>query len=168
MATNDPRSIFITGLRNAHAMERQAQELTERQSERLTDYPEVQQRVRQHLDETKEQIRRLDQCLESLGESRSALKDAGLSFLGNMMAGSHAMAADEILKNSFGNYAFEHYEIAAYKSLLVMAEQLGMESARSLLQQSLREEQNMAKWIDDHLRDVTIQYMRHEELEAAR
>lgn len=168
MAKNDARSIFITGLRNAHAMESQAQELTERQSERLTDYPEVQQRVRQHLDETKEQLRRLDQCLESLGESRSALKDAGLSFLGNMMAGSHAMADDEILKNSFGNYAFEHYEIAAYKSLLVMAEQLGLESARSLLQQSLREEQNMAKWIDDHLRDVTIQYMRHEELEAAR
>ena len=168
MPKNDARSIFITGLRNAHAMESQAQELTERQSERLTDYPEVQQRVRQHLEETKEQIRRLDQCLESLGESRSVLKDAGLSFLGNLMAGSHAMADDEILKNSFGNYAFEHYEIAAYKSLLVMAEQLGMESARSLLQQSLREEQNMAKWIDDHLRDVTIQYMRHEELEAAR
>lgn len=33
--------IYITGLRNAHAMEIQARELMERQSERLDDYPDV-------------------------------------------------------------------------------------------------------------------------------
>jgi ferritin-like metal-binding protein YciE len=39
------RDIFLAGLRNAHAMETQARELMERQSERLTDYPEVQARI---------------------------------------------------------------------------------------------------------------------------
>jgi ferritin-like metal-binding protein YciE len=44
----------------------------------------------------------------------------------------------------------------------------GFDSARSLLQRSLHEEQNMAEWIEGHLRDLTMQYLRHEELERAR
>lgn len=39
--TNAARDTFVVGLRNAHAMEVQARELMERQSERLDEYPEV-------------------------------------------------------------------------------------------------------------------------------
>ncbi len=49
------RDIFVTGLRNAHAMETQAREMMERQSERLTDYPDVQAKVKTHLVETEGQ-----------------------------------------------------------------------------------------------------------------
>src|SRR3954454_15147269 len=59
------RDIFVVGLRNAHSMEVQARELMERQSERLTDYPEVQAKVRAHLRETEEQLNRLEKCLSS-------------------------------------------------------------------------------------------------------
>jgi ferritin-like metal-binding protein YciE len=65
------RDIFITGLRNAHAMETQARELMERQSERLTDYPHIQAKIKVHLRETEGQLKRLDECLSSLGESAS-------------------------------------------------------------------------------------------------
>src|SRR3954452_18897798 len=122
MAINKARDLFVIGLRNAHALEIQARELMERQSERLADYPQVQARVRQHLEETKSQIRRIEQCLDQVGESASTMKDTALSFLGNLAALGHAAAADEILKNTFANNAFEHYEIAAYKSLLTLAE----------------------------------------------
>ena len=50
MATN-ARETFVVGLRNAHAMEVQARELAERQSERLDQYPEVKARVAAHLQE---------------------------------------------------------------------------------------------------------------------
>ncbi len=49
------REIFIVGLRNAHAMETQARELMERQSERLDEYPEVKTKLTAHLQETNEQ-----------------------------------------------------------------------------------------------------------------
>jgi ferritin-like metal-binding protein YciE len=78
-----------------------------------------------------------------MNQESSRLKDAGMALLGNLMAGSHALAGDEIIKSSFADYAFEHYEIAAYKSLLVLAEQVGLPQAQSSLQQSLNEEQ---KW----------------------
>ena len=105
------RDIFITGLRNAHAMETQARELMERQSERLTDYPDVQAQMKVHLRETEGQLKRLDECLSSLGETASALKDTAQSFMGNMMAMAHSVAGDEILKNTFANNAFENFEI---------------------------------------------------------
>jgi ferritin-like metal-binding protein YciE len=65
---NKARDVFIVGLRNAHAMEVQARELMERQSERLSDYPEVQAKVKQHLAETNQQLGRLEQCLDECGE----------------------------------------------------------------------------------------------------
>jgi hypothetical protein len=46
-------------------MEEQAKEVMERQSERLTDYPEVKARVQTHLRETEEQLTRLERCLSS-------------------------------------------------------------------------------------------------------
>lgn len=164
---NSAREIFVTGLRNAHAMEVQARELMERQSERLTDYPEVRQKVAEHLRETNEQLKRLESCLSAYGESTSTLKDTAQSVVANTMAVAHSMAGDEILKNTFANNAFEHFEIAAYKSLLALCGPAGAETSRSLLEMSLREEEQMASWIDANVQKVTMQYVANEQRRAA-
>jgi ferritin-like metal-binding protein YciE len=166
MAAETARNLLITGLRNAHAMERQAQELMERQSERTNDFPEVKARLQRHLDETRQQLRRLESCLEQCGERESAIKDVALSTMGNLAAMAHTMAGDEILKNTFANNAFEHYEIAAYKSLLALCERAGVDLSAAL-RTSLREEEEMAAWIDGHVKDVTLQYLAKEERAAA-
>jgi ferritin-like metal-binding protein YciE len=79
---------------------------------------------------------------------------------------AHAMAGDEILKNTFANNAFEHYEIAAYKSLLALCKQAGIDLSGPLTA-SLREEEQMAAWIDGHVEAVTLQYLAQEERAAA-
>lgn len=90
--SNTARDVFIVGLRNAHAMETQARELMERQSEWLDDYPDVKARVSAHLNETNEQLRRLEQCLEACGESSSSIKDTAQSLAANATAMAHSMA----------------------------------------------------------------------------
>lgn len=165
MASKVARDMFIVGLRNAHAMETQARELMERQSQRLAAFPAMEARVREHLAETEMQLRRLEDCLEAAGESPSTLKDSALAALGNLTAMGHALAGDEILKNTFANEAFEHYEIAAYKSLLTLCDRAEMRSAAQPLQQSLQEEERMADWIDDHIGEVTLSYLAKEERE---
>ena len=158
-SSTDPiTSLFITGLRNAHAVEKQALSIMTPQVSRIEHYPEVADRLRQHIEETNGQIARLDELLASLDTSGSTLKDAALSFTGAMAALAHTPAGDEILKNSFANYAFEHFEIAGYKSLLTRAEVGNFSSATAALQQSLREEQDMAEWIDQSLPLVTRRY----------
>jgi ferritin-like metal-binding protein YciE len=79
--------------------------------------------------------------------------------MGNVAALGHASASDEVVKNTFANYAFEHYEIAAYQGLLVVAEVAGEQRSTSVLQQSLREEQAMAQWIEDHLKPTMLRYV---------
>jgi ferritin-like metal-binding protein YciE len=156
------RDLYVTGLVNAHALENQAVQLLSRQVERLENYPQMEQRMRQHIDETRRQEARLAEILRALGTSPSAVKDVGLSIMGNLAAMVHAPAKDEVIKNTFANYAFEHYEIATYRSLLAMADAAGDASAPTALRESLSEEERMAQWIADHVDETTRTYMRLE------
>lgn len=160
------KDLFITGLKNAHAMENQAHEMLERQAERMTDYPELRQRVTEHLQETKEQLARLEKCLADLGTSPSTIKDATLAFGANIAAMGHAMAKDEVLKNTFASNALENFEIAAYKSLLALADAAGIQM-KTVLEASLREEERMAEWMDAHIQPITLEFLHHEEKAAA-
>ena len=156
---NSPRDTYITGLVNAHALENQAVSILSRQIERLESYPEMSEQIRLHIDESKAQAQRLEEILQSLGTSSSTLKDLVTSFAGNMAAIAHVPMQDEVMKNTFANFAFEHFEIAAYRSLLTMAELAGDNSSPKLLQQSLNEEIRMAKWIEDNLDATTRKYV---------
>ena len=158
MATS-PRDTYITGLVNAHALENQAISILSRQVERLESYPEMSDQLRLHIDESKTQAARLEEILQAHGTSHSTLKDLVTSFTGNMAALAHAPMQDEVMKNTFANFAFEHFEIAAYRSLLAMADLAGDSSSPKLLQQSLSEEIRMAKWIEDNLDATTRKYV---------
>lgn len=151
--------LFITGLKNAHAMENQALAIMRPQVDRIEHYPEVKAKLEQHITETEGQIARLEQVLDDFGTAKSTLKDATLSLAGTMAALGHSPAEDEILKNSFANFAFENYEAAAYKSLIAIARQAGETDAAGLLQQNLDEELAMADWLDDNLEVVTSQFV---------
>jgi ferritin-like metal-binding protein YciE len=158
MPATETRSIYITGLRNAHAMENQALSIMRPQVGRIENYPDVEQRLVRHIAETENQIRRLEQLLDAVGDDKSTLKDLALSVAGGLAALGHTAAPDEILKNAFANFAFENYEAAAYKSLIVLAGEVGETSAVAVLTQNLAEELAMAKWLDDNIGAVTLRY----------
>lgn len=151
--------LYLSGLKNAHALEKQATQLLERQLERLENYPEVETLLRRHLLETKQQITRIDEILTSFGEESSILKDIATMFTGNMAALGHTIMNDEILKNHFANYAFENFEIASYVSLITIAEASGRAAHVSALQTTLREEQNIAQAIIELTPALTRKYM---------
>lgn len=152
------RDLFITGLKNAHAMENQALSIMRPQATRIESYPEVEAMLNRHVSETEGQIQRLETILDSLDADRSALKDMALSVAGTFAAVGHTVAPDEILKNSMANFAFENYEIAAYKSLLALAEASGNTMALEGLEANLEEEIAMAEWLDSNIEAVTLQF----------
>jgi ferritin-like metal-binding protein YciE len=154
----DTQHIFVEGLRNAHAMENQALSIMKPQLSRIESYPDVARVLEKHIAETEGQIQRLETVLDSLGESKSGLKDLGLSMAGTMASLGHTVAPDEIVKNSFANFAFENFEIAAYKSLIALASKSGNTQAVDLLTLNLDEELAMADWLDQNIEAVTLQY----------
>jgi ferritin-like metal-binding protein YciE len=151
--------IYRTGLRNAHALEQQAIQLMERQVERYERYPEVTQRLQQHIRETEGQIARLEELMHGLGTDRSAIKDWVTSIMGNIAAIGHSIMPDEILKNTFANLAFENFEVASYTSLIAMAEATGNSRHVAALRQSLNEEERMAAWIRENTPMISLKFL---------
>lgn len=158
MNENPTRDIFVSGLKNAHAMENQALSIMKPQVKRIENYPDIAAKLEEHITETEGQIARLEEILTSLAEDYSSLKDLALSFTGSMAAMAHSVAGDEILKNSFANFAFENFEIAAYKSLITIAELGGHEGLVSGLKQSLDQEIAMAAWLEENLLPTTVKF----------
>ncbi len=159
LANSTLRSVFVTGLQNAHAVENQALALIDRQLDRLVNYPELSERLRMHRGETEVQIRRVEEMLAAFNSSSSGWKDMAMNFMGNMAALGNVMAADEVLKDQLVNYAFENFEIASYRSLIAMSEAGDFPDATKLLRDTLREEEAMAAWVLDTLPDLTLKYV---------
>jgi len=78
---------------------------------------------------------------------------------GNLAALAHMLAPDEILKNSFANFAFENFQAASYKALIVMAQEWGFTEALPLLAESLREELAMVAFLDETLPLIVKRYI---------
>lgn len=68
---DETRDIFVTGLKNAHAMENQALSIMKPQLSRIENYPEVAAKLEQHIRETEGQIVRIEDVLASLNEDHS-------------------------------------------------------------------------------------------------
>jgi len=63
-----------------------------------------------------------------------------------------------VIKNTLANFAFEHFEIAAYKSLIALAEQIGDADGVRVLKVSLHEEEAMAAWINENIAPTTLKF----------
>ena len=141
MSSDEAKQIYIMGIQSAHALEKQATQLINRQLERIESYPEVAALLRQHGAETEAQIQRLDGILQELGSSPSTIKDLATEMSGNMAALGHTVMSDEVMKNHFANVAFEAFEQATYRSLIAMAQAAGFQHHVAIYEASLREEE---------------------------
>ncbi|EJI6502678.1 ferritin-like domain-containing protein, partial [Salmonella enterica subsp. enterica serovar Kentucky] len=112
-------------LRDAHAMEKQAESMLESMASRIENYPDIKARIEQHISETKHQITMLEEVLDRNGISRSVLKDSmsKMAAMGQSIGGM--FPSDEIVKGSISGYVFEQFEIACYTSLLAAAKKAG-------------------------------------------
>lgn len=129
------------------------------QAARIEHYPELKARIEQHIEETLGQQALLEGCITRLGSSPSRLKDAmgKVAAMGQAIGGM--VASDEIVKGSMAGYVFEHMEIASYRTLIAAAEALGDQETRAACERILVEEEAMARWLQDHLPDVTRQFL---------
>ncbi len=156
------RDVLIVGLRNAYAVEGQALSTMGNVRDRLEHYPELKAAVAHHIHETERQRQMVEECLGRFGESPSALKEMALKLMGNIQAMGHAMAGDEVLKDLFALFAFEHFEQAAYRSLIAMAEEVGEPSVAQTCREILRQEEAMAEKLGRLIEPVTRTYLNRE------
>lgn len=164
MAQPDER--MIKWLRDTHAMEKEAESMLTTMASRIEHYPELKQRVEQHIEETRSQASRVEARLQALGSDTTTVKDASSSAMGAVAAGSHAFWSDEVLKGFGASYAFEHLEIAAYRNLMFAAEALGDTATAQLCREILPEEEAMAGWLLEHQQALVQQFIALDQAEG--
>ncbi len=144
--------------------------------------PEAEQRLKQHLGETRAQQDRLRQIITNRGGDPIDAK-AGLPTLRlpattmakKMLSGmaksvtgegdTNPLPEELELMHTKEDYGIEQLEVISYKTLIEMCQKLGVQDAIPLLKQSLQEEESMANWIDANA--STLFHMLWPRIEAA-
>jgi len=133
---------FIDELRDTYDAEKQLTKALAKLAKAASS-PELQDAFETHLEETQGQIQRLEQVFESLDEKVRGKHCDGIA--GIIEEGKSIMEEDfddttmDACLIAAGQRA-EHYEMAAYGTLIAWAQAMGHKEAATLLQQNLNEE----------------------------
>ena len=157
--STDVQTIYLGSLRNTHAAEQQGLQQMERQLDGLERYPEYAALLRRHIEVTRGQLERIERALSEAGGDVSAFKEAVTGTAGTIGAAVHAMAQDETLKNLYAGYAYQFEQIAAYRSLSVIARRAGYSQHVTWIEQSILEEEQAAEAAAALIGPVTEQYL---------
>ncbi len=135
---------FIDELRDSYDGEKQLSKALPKMAKAASD-PKLRQAFEAHLKETENQIARLEKVFASLDEKVRGKHCEGIA--GIIEEGKSIMEQDfdeatmDACLIAAGQRA-EHYEIAAYGTLVAWAEAMGHTDAAELLQQTLDEEKS--------------------------
>ena len=157
--TNSKQTL-IAWLRDAHAMERATVDNLDRLADRLSRYPQLAARFREHWRESLGQVEHIETCLKNLGSDTSTFKDLTSRFIGIAQAYAVAVVPDEIVKDCLAAYASRHFEIAAYVSLGAAALALEEPEIARMCNEHLQQERTMASWLEQQIPEVTLEFLR--------
>lgn len=156
---------FISWLQDAYAMEVEIAKVLESHQSAAEDYPEVQDKIAEHLEVTKQHAERVKECLEGLGESTSTVKSMIGTMMGAVTGPSTAPFGDQVIKNSMLEYATEHFEMAAYRNLAAAAEELGHPEIVTMCEEILADEEEMEEWLEENSGELISQYLQEKAAE---
>jgi ferritin-like metal-binding protein YciE len=145
MASIDSMSaLFVDELRDIYDAEKRLTKAIPKLAKKATSR-ELRSALQAHLGETEQQVERLEQAFDHLGERAKAKPCAGMR--GIIEEGDEHVGEDyddDDLRDAViigSAQRVEHYEIAAYGCLRTYAQLLGNSEADRLLQQTLAEEE---------------------------
>ncbi len=141
------QELLTEELRDLYDAEKQLVKALPKVAKAATD-PELKQGFLDHAEVTKNQVARLEQVFELLGErakSKPCKAMKGLVEEANEHIAEHERGPvlDSVL--IIGSQKIEHYEIAGYGSVRAIAKSMGNREVLGLLQQTLTEEEQTDK-----------------------
>ena len=136
--------LWVHELKDLYSAERQLVQALPKMA-KAAKSDELRTAIENHLAETEEQASRIEQILESFGESPRGQKCAGME--GLLEEGKDFLKedADEDVLDAgiiVNAQKVEHYEIATYGAVVEYARMMGHTEALQLLEQTLQEEKN--------------------------
>ena len=147
MAITTARELFVHELEDMVSAEHIIVKMLPELRKEAQD-PEAKAAFQEHEAETKQQIKRLQQVFDLLGEK----PEQSTCYATEGLKQEHEALHEEeptpevlAMGGLLGAAKTEHYEIASYAALVQMAKDLGEKEVAALLQQTLTEEEGMSK-----------------------
>lgn len=112
---------------------------------------QVKQGLQEHLAETEQQIKNLEQVFTSLGEKPKKVNCKGMAgILSENTSTLKEIEQKALIDGAIvgGGSKVEHYEIASYRGLVEKARLMGHKEAQRLLKQNLQQEEQMAQRLE--------------------
>ena len=113
---NTNNDLLIAWLRDAYAMEKALIPVLENHAKDAAGYPEVRARIEQHVAETREHERLVEQCLRQLGEAPSTTKNVMAKVMGAVQSIATGAFHDEVVKNALQDFGTENFDAACYRA----------------------------------------------------
>jgi ferritin-like metal-binding protein YciE len=154
------QDFVIKWLNDAYAMENGLVQVLENHAKDAEGHPQVQGRIQEHIEETRRHAERVQESIQRLGGDTSTLKTTMANVGGALQGMSTGPAEDELVKNAIADYAAEQFEVASYRALIAAAEELGDQETARACQENLREDEEMARWIEQQLPTVAQGFLR--------
>jgi ferritin-like metal-binding protein YciE len=137
------QELLVEELRDIYDAEKQLVRALPKMAKAASN-PELRQAFTEHLEVTRNQVARVEQCFEVLGERAKskpckAMKGLVEEAQEHIQEHEKGELLDQVLIASAQKV--EHYEIAAYGTGRAIAKSLGAKEAMGLLQETLREEE---------------------------
>ena len=151
--------IYLTGLRNQHAVETQAIGTLQNEISYTSDYPELLARMKLDKEQSIAQAARLDELLGTHGSAKSIAKEAVAGAVATVLGFAHIGSTDDVLKNTMAAIGFKAYEIASYHALVSLAQAAGASGDIQTLEQSLKEEQEVYDWLGKYLPSLVVAFL---------
>ena len=144
MADKDLKALFLHQLKDTYFAENAILKALPQMAE-AAQAEDLKGAFTVHLQETEEQVKRLEQIFQLLGEKPAGVECKAIQ--GIIAEGQEVLqefSGGEALDAGLiaAAQAVEHYEITRYGTLLAWAKQLGLSEAEELLQETLVEEEN--------------------------
>ncbi len=136
------QDLYVDELKDLYSAEQQIIKALPKMAKAASN-PELKNAFNRHLDQTMEQVRRLDQIFGELGKNPRGRKCIGMA--GLIEEGQEVLRekADPAVKDAgliSAAQRVEHYEMAGYGTVRTFAQMLGYDDAAEALQQTLDEE----------------------------
>lgn len=133
---------FVEELRDTYDAEKQLTKALPKMA-KAANSPELKQAIENHLEETRQQVQRLEQVFATIEEKARGKHCEGIAGIieegQTVMQEEYDEATADALLIASAQRA-EHYEMAAYGTLVAWARAMGHDDAADLLQETLDEE----------------------------
>jgi ferritin-like metal-binding protein YciE len=151
MKQQNSKEVFIDHIRDLYDAEKQLVKALPKLAKAASS-EDLGAALRNHLEETQNHVVRLEEVFKIAGSTARGKTCKGMKGLveeGSEAVQEHEEGMFRDLAIIAGGQKVEHYEMSAYGTARAMAEQLGMEKAAELLQQTEDEEKNADSTLTD-------------------